>query len=142
MRLRDNQRERVYRAEEVIWKRAENYKTVQEVETYVKSVLDNPWFQATYPWVKSIKIYDGRRRRRAVGGKRHGQPYMKLPKWTRNKPIILHELSHGLAPDTVAWHGPEFCLIYAELVAHFIDSDTYQKLMQSFRDNRVKVQGE
>jgi len=113
-RPRDTQRSRLYAAESGAFEdtsaeqRLETMAEVQEfLDTEVQRVL---W---SYGIRRAVWATDGRGRRRACGdpGGR-----IRLPRWSRVNWIVLHEVAHTLQPLGTAWHGPEFCGIYRQLV--------------------------
>lgn len=61
-------------------------------------------------------LTDGRGRRHACGSR----TCIKLPRWARSRPIVLHECAHGLAPDK---HGPLFVRCYVGLLERFAGFD-------------------
>lgn len=61
-------------------------------------------------------VTDGRGRRHACGSRE----VIKLPRWARTPPVVLHECAHGLASDG---HGPEFVATYLELLGTCLDYD-------------------
>lgn len=58
------------------------------------------------------EVTDGRGRRHACGSR----AVIKLPRWARTRPVVLHECAHGLAPDK---HGPRFMAVYLALLETF-----------------------
>ncbi|WP_159709790.1 TfoX/Sxy family DNA transformation protein [Geminicoccus flavidas] len=62
------------------------------------------------------RVEDGRGRRHAAGSRE----VIKLPRWARTRPVVLHECAHGLATDG---HGPDFVRAYVELLVEFADFD-------------------
>jgi putative metallohydrolase (TIGR04338 family) len=170
IRIRDSQREKVYRSERMVFrgspgvpqpdssKVTPDYKTVAECQEYVDYVT------ASDAWRKVLGIRtegpvearDGRGRRRASADSVNDQ--IKLPKWTRDRWQILHELAH-IATDytynlahigdedgpwwfyeqTVAPHGPEYAGVYLYLVHEFLGLEVHDKLLSEFENNRVKV---
>lgn len=62
------------------------------------------------------RVTDGRGRRHACGSRE----VIKLPRWARTAPIVLHECAHGLAPDG---HGPRFVAAYVALLERFLGMD-------------------
>ena len=59
------------------------------------------------------EVTDGRGRRHASGSRE----VIKLPRWARTRPVVLHECAHGLARDK---HGPEFVAVYLDLLERFL----------------------
>jgi putative metallohydrolase (TIGR04338 family) len=58
----------------------------------------------------------------------------------RIKLIILHEIAHHITWGREA-HGAEFADVYTKLVRRYMGKDSYNTLITSFSDNRVKVMG-
>jgi hypothetical protein len=78
-------------------------------------------------------VTDGRGRRHACGSRE----VIKLPRWARTRPVVLHECAHGLAPDR---HGPEFVKVYVSLLVRFMGLDR-ASLLASLAAAGVKVAG-
>jgi len=53
---------------------------------------------------------------RNATGSRHR---INLPRWARQVPVVLHELTHSLLPDAAIVHGPEFVRLYIELLVRY-----------------------
>ena len=148
--IRDSQRERVYRSERKVYYGVEDkprirdvtpdFKTVAECQAYVDYVTDsNAWIAMDVYQLNSIEVLDGRGRRRAGAIVEFDQ--ITLPKWTRSKYQILHELAHiavGL-DESYASHGPEFTGIYLYLVHEFLGPEVHDKMVEAFETNKVKV---
>lgn len=77
------------------------------------------------------EVSDGRGRRHACGSRE----VIKLPRWARTAPVVLHECAHGLADDM---HGPNFLRAYLELIEHFLGADRLT-LLTSARAARLVV---
>jgi hypothetical protein len=76
-------------------------------------------------------VTDGRGRRHACGSRQ----VIKLPRWARTRPVVLHECAHGLAPDK---HGPRFMGVYVALLERFMGIDP-ATLEQSLRADGIQV---
>lgn len=133
--MRDSQRSKVYKAEEVLKEGDVRLDTVPEIQSYVDRLIKSAWFRRRWPSVKSVIVKDGRGRIRA-GASDDGS--ILMPFWCRYRYIVLHEISHLLPDWNVADHGPEFCKVYLELVKHCMGRDAWEKLRTSFKNNRVK----
>ena len=77
------------------------------------------------------EVKDGRGRRHACGSRE----VIKLPRWARTRPIVLHECAHGLAPDK---HGPRFVATYLDLLERFMNLDR-ATLLQSLLQAGIRV---
>lgn len=133
LRPRDTQRSRVYR-----WEGEHVLPLDREVLT-----LDDcaQLVEAAYRWAEPHKVAerdwrppivtDGRGRRHASGSRQA----IKLPRWARTRPVVLHECAHGLADDQ---HGPRFVARYVELLEHFLRLDR-SMLHASLAKHRVRI---
>ena len=76
------------------------------------------------------EILDGRGRRSASGGSRE----LRLPRWSRNPWVVLHETAHGLVArnERGGGHGPRFvgCLIGLAARHMGLDRDALVKSAQ------------
>jgi len=68
---------------------------------------------ARLPGWRPPLVGDGRGRRHACGSRE----VIKLPRWARTAPIVLHECAHGVTPDK---HGPRFVRVYVDLLVQFL----------------------
>ena len=158
---RDNQRSRVYDAENDARKALEpnSAGTIPEIQAWVDKIAHSRWFQNRWS-VDWIIVKDGRGRRSASGGADPHRIWMgfspdskeysewsgeiKLPRWSRNKIIVLHELAHVATSieypysKTVAAHGPEFCSNFLQIVRRWLGNDTHKTLKEQFKIHRVK----
>lgn len=76
-------------------------------------------------------VSDGRGRRHACGSRQ----VIKLPRWARTRPVVLHECAHGLADDR---HGPRFVARYVDLLERFLGLDR-SDLHLSLARHRVRI---
>lgn len=62
------------------------------------------------------EVRDGRGRRHACYCPSTHQ--IRLPRWSRSRMIVLHEIAHALLRrrEDLAWHGPEFAGVYLDLL--------------------------
>ena len=162
--VRDSQRKKLYRAEWKAFFGTEKYEedhtphsldfqTVSECQKYVDHVTASDTWKALDIWVEHVGVKDGRGRRKA-GADSEGDTIL-LPKWSRVRWVILHELAH-IANDYLynfeveengdiseiyeesAPHGPQYAGVYAYLVRRLLGDKTYRSLLQSFEEYRVK----
>lgn len=77
------------------------------------------------------EVTDGRGRRHACGSRE----VIKLPRWSRTRPVVLHECAHGLAADK---HGPRFVRVYVELLVAFAGQDRLT-LVTSLRAAGIRI---
>lgn len=81
-------------------------------------------------WIRargSFDVSDGRGTRSARGG----GGSLNLPRWSRTKPVILHEIAHNLAAG--ARHGWPFCRAFIDLVSMFIGASEARTLERELR---------
>ncbi len=132
--MRDSQKSKVYKAENVIIPFARKFADITETRAFVDSVTMSSFYQRKWPkapW--SIRVKDGRGTRIARGG-RGG---INLPLWARNQAVCLHEIAHCITPHSCA-HGWQFTLTFLQLVEHFMGRDVALCLKESFKLNRVR----
>jgi hypothetical protein len=132
MRPRDSQRSKLYAAE-AIFHSAPDFKTVDQCQAYVDSVMASRWVRAR--WQQRIVVKDGRGHVNATGGT-SGQ--LQLPLWSRQRLVILHEMAHVLTPYRYAAHGPEYAGVLLSLVHHVLGAETAAKLRASYKEHRVR----
>lgn len=116
-RPRDFQRTRLYRweAAAVLPHRPQKL-SLAECERLIAAAY--LWHETPSPgavWAPP-RLTDGRGRRHACGSR----AVIKLPRWARTLPIVLHECAHGMADDQ---HGPAFVAVYVALLERFAGFD-------------------
>lgn len=141
MRGRDNQRSKVY-----AWERA----AVREITGRGIGVPEFQSLEQCREWAAPIwKKERGRVglakarapsiERPAWGQRRalaHDDHRITLPRWARNRWVILHEVAHRLTPHDQA-HGPRFVGVLIGLVCRWLELDVKQ-LMQMAEERGVK----
>lgn len=138
---RDSQKAKLYRAERVAFGTA--FGTLLEdgsvaaCERYVRRVTSSKtWAKLLSEARKSpgpIEVEDGRGCRIA-----RGSGYsIKLPRWARTVPVILHELAHVARP--LARHNWPFADAFLRLVSRFLGVDEAARLLEAFRRYHVRV---
>lgn len=132
-RPRDFQRSRLYR-----WEAAHIFPHDREILELgaCAELVDRAyrWAEAAAadrPGWRPPVVGDGRGRRHACGSRSE----IKLPRWARTRPVVLHECAHGLTDDR---HGPRFVVRYVELLVTFLDLDR-DRLLASLAEHRVQV---
>lgn len=141
--MRDFQRSKVYKAEEVLNLHPANkwILKISDIQELLNNILTRFWFKSQYPNINKITVYDGRGRSSACGWQNGAgtQASMKIPKSHRKLHTILHELAHGIYEGTSDKHGPTFCANYLILVQNVMGDDAWKTLSESFRVHEVKV---
>lgn len=142
MKVRDNQRQRLYNTEEKhsYWGIIQ-IPDIKDINRLISFMRKN---KALSPWkLKGLKITikDGRRRRRAsaVGhftSTMHARIY--FPKRTRTFMVVLHEFAHVLTSHKYAGHGPEYCTNYLYLIKHLLGETAYEEMLILFTTNKVQ----
>lgn len=130
MRLRDTQRSKLYDWED------------REFNTLgTKLVTDSPQMELSEIRKLLTKVArdygltrwkpdvtDGRGRRKACYSPSWNE--IKLPRWSRRRYIVLHEIAHWIEyvafPGRCAWHGREFVGIFMELLRRYHGADLAQ----------------
>mgnify|MGYP003151880066 CR=1 FL=1 len=141
--MTDCQRQKVYNWEKEVWKHHnhigwdyENQMSLLEAEkyaTYLWNKYKNKFchnFSPRYDYCSKVKTKNARGRRKPCmhsgfyyfgkrltkDGRQSFYKKMCLPNGSRTKVIIIHEISHALAPITTH-HGSKFVSIYVSLMA-------------------------
>lgn len=132
-RPRDHQRAKLYR-----WEAAHVFPFDREVLplTSCAALVERVflWAEgpaASRPGWRPPRVEDGRGRRHACGSR----AAIKLPRWARTRPVVLHECAHGLTDDL---HGPRFVARYVELLVTFLGFDR-DVLLASLARHRLRV---
>ena len=139
---RDQQRQRVYTAEKSIsW--GTRIERLDELQVWVDMVCASDWMKFTFGKVV-ITVNDGRRRKSPCARRlrcytnANYEGIIKMPKFSRAKLIILHEIAHVLCPATYAAHGSEYVRIYLALVGQFMGTEKRRELIAAFKITKVK----
>lgn len=150
-RDRDNQRQRLYTAENILsGKRVSKaalkhlidtehswhgkYPTPAAVQAYVDEVTSSRWFQSRWGQ-KRIEYWAGN------GSHASGNHITVATEHRRSEAVILHELAHCLVTQrssTAAWHGPEFAGVLMTLVRNVMGKESADALTESFRKHKVR----
>lgn len=141
---RDTQRSRLYRAERQAFdtqpEASTRLETTADIERYLRYVVSLKRVTDSWPdLTRHVAVHDGRGRRRAGGC----ASYITMPKWSRVKWIVLHELSHVIHQRQVstrqfAFHGWQYAEIYLRLVMLVLGREAHDALKASFKANRVR----
>lgn len=146
-RPRDSQRQKVYDAEKPFHKTSERIETIPEISRWLHNeIFTSEWFKENYPEAKYFRLHDGRAARTAKGwfDAKERVAHMKLPKWSRCKFVILHELAHGVCQSVhgkrkVAGHGKEWAGIFMHLLRKLCPTE-YESLKVEYKLNKVKYE--
>lgn len=150
-RPRDNQRKRLYDAEDKI-RTEKPWASMAECQEFVDRLESSRWFLARWRPLRP-QLRDGRGYRIATAFSVLN--VIQLPKWAREPIVILHEYAHLLTDrSAVGWshgldghlgsecfaaHGPEFAGVFVVLVEHVMGPETAMALRDSFRRHRVRT---
>ena len=144
MTKRVDQTQRLYKAEnyigDVIQKKEEW--TLAECQKYVDKLLAKKRIQDNYPWAKNHKIFvmeGSRGQRMAYATFTHRGATIKLPRWARNKYVVLHEVAHHFDCFEDG-HTDTFATILLDLVRREMGKDKAEALQASYHLHGVKVQ--
>jgi hypothetical protein len=140
-RARDNQRQRVYDAEQAAWAKMmpegkrSYHQTISndDLTAFVNGILDK----------RPVRSRWGARVLRVEfthdGARAHGQHSVRFGKNMRNELIVCHEVAHTLTDGSnEAWHGPEFIGVYLFLVKMVMGPEWAKALSDEFRERRVR----
>lgn len=144
---RDSQRSRVYAAENAAFRghpeANEPLPAVEDIERFIRHVWSLKRVQGTFPkavvqWrLGQPAVRDGRRRRHACGA----MGFISMPRWSRVKWVVLHELAHTISRRTdcyIAGHGWEYAATYLTLVRLVLGVEAHNLLKAQFKANRVR----
>jgi putative metallohydrolase (TIGR04338 family) len=130
---RDFQRRRVYDAEKNV-ELGRRISDIWDIQVYVNSITSMPEFRNRFPRWHHIEVKDGRGCRRALGST---DGWIKMPIWSRNEMIILHEMAHVVSAQFER-HGPAYCGNYLWLIHRVMGEKVYFQLRASFLAHGVK----
>ena len=148
-RPRDQQRVKLYRAEDQVFKKAgqSEFQTLSQCQTFLNELKRDKVLARWYPKLKrtmdKVELHPGMGRRSACCECRNYGYVIKLPIWARSRWVICHELAHALNAEmhgrnSISSHGWEFARIFMFLVQRGISKEESKKLQASFKKNRVK----
>ena len=131
--MRDTQRSKVYGWERATFTTDGNFTeelTMQECKRIISHVRD------AYGVYTYFRVADGRGCRFA----RAGSTTITLPRWARNRFVVLHELAHHIlcVNGTNDAHGPKFTRLLIELLA-WAKIDTKANLLRTARFAKLKI---
>ncbi len=147
--VRDSQRQKVYDAERLAFegtaerdapfRTPPDFRKVAECQEFVDKVLASPAWKYLCPLgPDSLAVTDGRGRRRGAAWVEGGE--IAMPKCTRRRYYLLHELAHFATPSGVfASHGPEYVSAYLYLAGVFLSPEDHAKLVSAMASRRVKI---
>lgn len=129
--MRDFQRGKIYKAEKKAFSFFTERLSLEESAKFAQSIYGSAYVLKKYPTRlvcdRRIEVEDGRGRKTACGG--YG--YIKLPKWSRQRWVIVHETAHTLTPDS---HGPQFARCYLDLVYRYLGEIEGDALKTAFAE--------
>ena len=137
---RDNQRQRVYDAEEKTWASMmpEGKRTYHQtipndrLAGFVNGILDKRPVRSRWgARVLRVEFTHG-------GARAHGSHSVRFGVDTRNELIVCHEIAHTLTPNGCAPHGPEFVGIYLFLVKMVLGTEWHKALSDSLRQTGAR----
>ena len=136
----DKQTIRLYSAEGVLKEDSEDL-TLKECRKYVKDILSSEYVRVNCNFRTLIRVGDGRGwvMARATFDD-NDEPIIQLPRWARNKYVILHEIAHHLVmrvDEDEIGHGPLFASVLLDLVRIDLGRQAYYKLKLAFLFRRV-----
>jgi hypothetical protein len=132
-RPRDRQRGKVYAWEDLYYRGGvkDGGMTLTQCEQIARRVTG-------YVKMMCVRVKDGRGARRAYS---HGG-WISLPRWARQRAIVLHEMAHEIAPKVfpdrlpIESHGREFVGCYMWLLERY---DEREAAAMAARANRMAI---
>ena len=162
---RDTQRGRLYQAQQQvqqIFDRSAEFPIVQiagsslavpperkfgdiaSVQGYVDALLALNWLRTRWPAAKT-PIAVRERRGQAQAHYERSPPTIALPPvqgraaWAMRELVVLHEVSHHLAPAEEAAHGPTFAGLLVELLGELIGPEAGLLMQVALADHGIAV---
>lgn len=137
---RDSQRGKLYAAERTHSMWVEPTMSWEDAQAYAKECVATFRTKEPERWLKcdmrgrgELQIHDGGGRRNAAGG--YGKIY--LPRWSRTRLVIMHEVAHCLAGVSVH-HCWEYADIYLALIKRMAGGKAWLEMVRAFRKGRVQ----
>lgn len=138
-RPRDTYKQRVYDAENAAFAGSRiDLPEMADLERYVEEVRVHPEVYDRYPRTRgaAFKVRDGRGRRSACASPLRRAIWM--PRWSRKRHIVLHELAHVLDASTgEPGHGPTFVATYVHLVGVMLGEKARRRLVDELNARNV-----
>jgi len=132
-RPRDNQRARLYRAENEI-DAGRALPTVGVMQAYVDGVAATGWFVDRWG-DRTFEVRPGYGHKRATANR---EGVLQMPRWARREMVILHEVAHCVTPESFAAHGSEYAGVFLAIVRRAMGLGPAQALEESFDRHRVR----
>lgn len=138
--MRDTQRQKLYDAEQIAFGKAECRMTLDEVQVLVDRALASKVIRRHYPRACfRCTVTDGRSRRRGSYRACYDESEIAMPRLTRCKWYVLHELAHHLTRDpSESSHGWRFAACYLYLIRVYMGRSSEQALRSAFKIKRVR----
>lgn len=135
-----DQASRLYAAEELSGIKYGDALTLKECQKFVDKVIARKYVVESYRTLHKVTVLDGRGRRSACATNHYEEGRaIKLPKWSRNRYVILHEVAHHLT--FLDGHKAEFASCLLDLVRHFMGKESAEALQGAYHLKGVKVVG-
>lgn len=132
--------QRIYRAEDQTEMRMppEPMMSLEEVLDFVRHITSKEWWlrRSLYP---VVRIRDGRGDDRALTYV--GDGIMNLPKWSRKRPVIVHELTHILTNYERPHHGVEFAANLLDMYSRYLSKRWGSILEDRLVANKIEWTG-
>lgn len=151
---RDSYRQRCYAAENVFTKKVEHrtFNSIQEVGSYVRTLMETPYFQRRFPLFKKCTVTYRPGSRSCYGGPRKTvtrgpnndicevtEGSIDMSNWgirESGEIAVLHELAHAVLPKCHA-HDRRWVRVFLEFVSGAMGFPMKQVLMEEFRRQKV-----
>lgn len=135
-RIRDNQRSRVYKAENENWRSSPDERFYDHAATraYCATVCD--LLELPSP----VDVVESKRATASCWYDVGAQVISMAPReWARRSVVLLHELSHHITPTAYPWHGGEFTQTLLALIDAVESADVHDMLASLFGEHDVRV---
>lgn len=141
--LRDYQKSKLYRAEDVAFKahpywKEQEFESLEECKEFAREIVNTKHWIDNKGW-KRIKLKSGAGCSNAFY--RQSDKSITLPLWSRNKLVMIHEFAHYLTHKTMedpVGHGSHFSGHYLLLVDEIMGEEFSHALMEQYEEHGVK----
>lgn len=134
---RDSQKQAVYNWEMALEKKL-NLAHLMSLED-CQALVNKIWVKYRGNRLKPPKVKDGRRRKVPIY--EPWSHYIKLPRWSRSKIVVLHETAHALLRYRNIAHGPVFARLVFDLWCSELNLDRsmVRRMASEQRPRRVRL---
>jgi hypothetical protein len=159
MKVRDQQRAKVYRAENAVngFKDPE-WRDLESCRKFLNELRNdrvlNRWYPKLKQTIDKVELHPGMGRRKACCEYGWNRYTIKLPLWARGRMVVCHELAHALIaemygrnyqmngthPGSVQAHGWQFARMQMFFIQRGVSKAKADELKASYKKHGVRFQ--